>query len=155
MAIQLGKGKLKEFKPLLGLERDGLCQAISDPKTYYMSSSLMIKPGYRYLSHLRKEFFFILHLIQKFWSHVFYAHSHMHAHILTHAHLQKACPLAEQLEYSGDWGSIPGQVTQRLKKWYLLPPCLTFSIIRYGSRVKWSNPGKGVALSPRPWCSSC
>ena len=33
---------------------------------------------------------------------------------------------------------------QRLKKWYLMPPCLTPSIIRYGSRVKWSNPGKGV-----------
>ena len=30
---------------------------------------------------------------------------------------------------------------QRLKKWYLMPPCLTLSIIRYGSRVKWSNPG--------------
>ena len=25
---------------------------------------------------------------------------------------------------------------QRLKKWYLMPPCLTLSIIRYGSRVK-------------------
>ena len=23
--------------------------------------------------------------------------------------------------------------------------------IRYGSRVKWSNPGKGVAPSPTPW----
>ena len=34
---------------------------------------------------------------------------------------------------------------QRLKKWYFMPPCLTLSIIRYGSRVKWSNPGKGVA----------
>ena len=31
---------------------------------------------------------------------------------------------------------------QRLKKWYLMLPCLTLSIIRYGSRVKWSNPGK-------------
>ena len=31
---------------------------------------------------------------------------------------------------------------QRLKKWYLMPPCLTLSIIRYGSRVKWSNPEK-------------
>ena len=31
---------------------------------------------------------------------------------------------------------------QRLKKWYLMPPCLTLSIVRYGSRVKWSNPGK-------------
>ena len=26
-------------------------------------------------------------------------------------------------------------------------PCLTLSIIRYGSRVKWSNPGKGVVPS--------
>ena len=43
---------------------------------------------------------------------------------------------------------------QRLKTWYLIPPCLTLSIISYGSRVKWSNPGKGVAPSPTPWCSS-
>ena len=43
---------------------------------------------------------------------------------------------------------------QRLNKWYLIPPCLTLSIIRYISRVKWSNPGEGVALSPTPRCSS-
>ena len=43
---------------------------------------------------------------------------------------------------------------QRLKKWYLMPPCITLSIIRYGSRVKWSNPGKRVAPSPTPRCSS-
>ena len=43
---------------------------------------------------------------------------------------------------------------QRLKKWYLIPPCLILIIIRYISRVKWSNPGKGVAPSPTPWCSS-
>ena len=42
---------------------------------------------------------------------------------------------------------------KRLKKWYLMPPCLTLSIIRCGSRVKWSNPGKGVAPSLTPWCS--
>ena len=30
----------------------------------------------------------------------------------------------------------------------------TLSIIRYVSRVKWSNPGKGVAPSPAPQCSS-
>ena len=35
-----------------------------------------------------------------------------------------------------------------------MPPCLTLSIIRYGSRVKWSNPGKGVAPSPTPSCGS-
>ena len=43
---------------------------------------------------------------------------------------------------------------QRLKKRYLMPPCLTLSIITYGSRVKWSNPRKEVAPSPTPWCSS-
>ena len=35
-----------------------------------------------------------------------------------------------------------------------MPPCLTLSIVRYGSRVKWSNPGTGLAPSPTPWCSS-
>ena len=55
----------------------------------------------------------------------------------------------------GDLGSIPGRVIPKTqKKWYLMPPCLTLSIIRYGSRVKWSNPGKGVAPFPTPWCSS-
>ena len=49
---------------------------------------------------------------------------------------------------SGDPGSIPGQVIPKTQKWYLMPPCLTLSIIRYVSRVKWSNPGKGVAPSP-------
>ena len=43
---------------------------------------------------------------------------------------------------------------QRLKKWYLIPPCLTLSNVRYVSRVKWSNPGKGVAPSPTLWGSS-
>ena len=43
---------------------------------------------------------------------------------------------------------------QRLKKWFLISPCLTFSTIRYISRVKWSNPAKGVDASPTPWCSS-
>ena len=43
---------------------------------------------------------------------------------------------------------------QRLKKWYLILPCLTLSIIRYGSRVKWSNPEKGVVPFPTHWCSS-
>ena len=43
---------------------------------------------------------------------------------------------------------------QRLKKWYLIPPFLTLSNTRYVSRVKWSNPGKGVAPSPTPRCTS-
>ena len=35
-----------------------------------------------------------------------------------------------------------------------MPSCLTLSINRYVSRVKWSNPGKGVVRSPTPWYSS-
>ena len=48
-----------------------------------------------------------------------------------------------------DWGSIPGWV----KKWYLMPPCLTLRIIRYGPRVKWINPEKGIAPSLIAQCS--
>ena len=54
----------------------------------------------------------------------------------------------------GTWVQSQVESYQRLKKWYLMPPCLTLSVIRYGSRVKWSNPGNGVAPSPTPWCSS-
>ena len=43
---------------------------------------------------------------------------------------------------------------QRLKKMYWMPLWLTLSIIRYGSRVKWSNSGEGVAPSPTLRCSS-
>ena len=31
-----------------------------------------------------------------------------------------------------------------------MPPCLTLGTIRYGSRVKWRNPGKGVASFLHP-----
>ena len=36
----------------------------------------------------------------------------------------------------------------------MIPPCLTLSNIRHATRVKWSNPGKGVAPSPTPRCCS-
>ena len=35
-----------------------------------------------------------------------------------------------------------------------MPPCLTLSSIRCGTRVKWVNPGKGVTPFPIPWCGS-
>ena len=38
--------------------------------------------------------------------------------------------------------------------YYTTGTSLTISIIRYGSRVKWSNPGKSVALSLTPRWSS-
>ena len=55
--------------------------------------------------------------------------------------------------FASGWGDQV-ELYQRLKKWYLMPPCLTLSIIRYRSRVKWSNLGKRVVPSPTPWCSS-
>ena len=36
----------------------------------------------------------------------------------------------------------------------MIPPCLTLGNIRSVSRVKWSNPGKGIAPSPTLQCSS-
>ncbi len=47
---------------------------------------------------------------------------------------------------NGPGDQVQSQVEsyKRLKKWYLMPPWLTLSIIRYESKVKWSNPGKGV-----------
>ena len=56
--------------------------------------------------------------------------------------------------YTDIVGSISGRVIPKTQKWYLVPPCLTLSNIRYVLRVKWSNPGKGVAPSPIPRCSS-
>ena len=35
-----------------------------------------------------------------------------------------------------------------------MPSCLTLSIVRLGTWVKWSNSGKGVVPYPAPWCSS-
>ena len=50
--------------------------------------------------------------------------------------------------------SIPSRVIPKTQKWYLIPPCLTPSFIRYISRVKSSNPLKGVAPSLIPRCCS-
>ena len=52
----------------------------------------------------------------------------------------------------GDMGSILGRVIQKTQKIVLDTSLL--NTIRYVSRLKWSNPGKGVAPSPTPWCSS-
>ena len=50
--------------------------------------------------------------------------------------------------------SISGRVIPKTQKWYLILPCLTISILRYVSSVKWRYPGKGVAHSPTPRCWS-
>ena len=42
--------------------------------------------------------------------------------------------------------------TKDSKNATMMPPFLTLSIIRYKSRVKWSNPEKGVVPCPTPRC---
>ena len=56
----------------------------------------------------------------------------------------------------GDRGFNPllSHTKDSKKKWYLIPPCLTFSIIWYVSKVKWSNLGKGVVPSSTARCCS-
>ena len=54
----------------------------------------------------------------------------------------------------GDLGSIPGWVIPKTQKMVLDAFLLKLSITRYGSKVKRSNPGKGILPSSTPWCSS-
>ena len=54
----------------------------------------------------------------------------------------------------GDRGSIPSRIIPNTLRKMVHDTALTLSNIRYVSRVKWSNPGKGVAPSPTPLCSS-
>ena len=57
---------------------------------------------------------------------------------------------------NGPWdlGSIPGRVIPKTQKIVLDAILLNTQHYKVLSRVKWSNPGKGVAPSPTPRCSS-
>ena len=52
------------------------------------------------------------------------------------------------------WVQSQVESYQRHKKWNSMTTCLTIIIIRYGSRVKWSNQGRKVASSQTPLCST-
>ena len=52
----------------------------------------------------------------------------------------------------GDQGSIPGRVIPKAQKMIL--DTFLLNTEHYKVRIKWSNPGKGVAPSPTSWCSS-
>ena len=54
----------------------------------------------------------------------------------------------------GDLGSIPGHVISKTLKMVLDTSLLNTQQYKVRSREKWSNPGKGVAPSPTPRCSS-
>ena len=54
----------------------------------------------------------------------------------------------------GDLGSISGRVIPKTQKMVLDATLLNTQHYKERIKVKWSNPGKGVAPSPTPWCSS-
>ena len=54
----------------------------------------------------------------------------------------------------GDLGSIPGHIIPKNLEMLLDTALLNPAIKGYASRIKWNNPGKGVAPSPTPRCSS-
>ena len=53
----------------------------------------------------------------------------------------------------GDLGSIPGRVIPKTQKMVLDASLFNTQHYKVRIKVKWSNPGKGVAPSPTPWCS--
>ena len=55
---------------------------------------------------------------------------------------------------SRDLGSIPGRIIPKILKMVLDTSLLNAQQLRYVLRVKWSNPGKGVASFPTPQCCS-
>ena len=69
--------------------------------------------------------------------------------LISHPFCQISLPMVQET-----WVQFQVESYQRLKKWYLIPPCLTLSIIRYRSRIKWSKPGKKIVPFPTPWYSS-
>ena len=53
----------------------------------------------------------------------------------------------------GDLGSIPGRVISRLKKWYLILPCLTQHYkVKIKGKVERSRERSSAPSTP--WCSS-
>ena len=50
------------------------------------------------------------------------------------------------------WVQLPVESYRRLKKWYLMQPCLNLSIIRI--MINWCHLGKGILPSLISWCSS-
>ena len=71
--------------------------------------------------------------------------------IYTHTHIYIYISLVGWVFANGWETRFQSQVKiyHRFKKWYLIPPCL-----KYISKVKWSNPRKGIMLSPTPLSNS-
>ena len=64
-------------------------------------------------------------------------------------------PLANSLSKARETGvQSHVELFRTLKKWHLMPPCLKLGIIMYWSRVKWSDPRKGLPPLLTPRCNS-
>ena len=63
-------------------------------------------------------------------------------HVYTHIYRPISVPVRVFTNGSGDGVQSLVESYQRLKKWYLMSPCLTLSIIRYISRVNEAIKGK-------------
>ena len=92
-----------------------------------------------------------------------YIYIYIYTHTHTYIYKEREREKEREKERGGlgfhQWSGRPGfnptsSLTKDFKKWYLIPTCLTLSITRYVSRVKWSNPGKGVVPSSTHRCSS-
>ena len=55
---------------------------------------------------------------------------------------------------AGDLGSVSGRVIPKTQKMVLDASLLNHHYYKVWIKVKWVDPGKGVAPSPTPWCSS-
>ena len=68
---------------------------------------------------------------------------YVHLCIHTFAYWVECSPIVRETRVQSQMESY-----QRLIKWFLMPPGLTFSIVRQGSSVKWSNRGNRSCCLP-------
>ena len=85
-----------------------------------------------------------------------YAYVYIHIYIYEHYSLLRLTRLVGRVFANGleDLGSIPDCVIPKTLKMVLDTSLLNTQYYRVRIKVKWSNPGKGVAPSTKPQCSS-
>ena len=90
-------------------------------------------------------------------------HTHTHTHIYIYIYIYRERERDRFIglvgrgfiNVPGDLCAIPGRVIPKtFKKWYLIPPCLIRSNIRYVSKVKLCNPRKVVIEKGAFWSPS-
>ena len=103
-----------------------------------LAFSLCISLESKWCNHTIALTRLLLERIPAFKSLLLYTPSTVHIHIfhLLYISYRLIGLLGRVFAYGlGNLGSIPGRVIPKTLKWYLILPCLTFSNIRYVSRV--------------------